>query len=228
MGVKVEQLTFVSNAEVLQTDILEQQYGLISAIILRHDNATLAVEGADRLREVKLVDQHSSIKAYALTFITYDKNNSEVAKIDEEIRLGGLIGKTFRKHNYNIKRSVIDVTDITIPAWLQKEFGIESEKIRARLIDFYIRKDEETPCVYGTILEIHAPEFDLNNTETPYINPSHISLQDEGIAMNIIWENLNRKPEREVAEGFERAKNSSKQIVSMWYSKVASHLGTMK
>jgi hypothetical protein len=88
----------------LHTDVLKDKYGPIHAVVLRHDNVREVKRGGDRIREVKLVDETGVLRTYALTFLTYDKSNQEISTIDDEIRLGGLIGQTFRNHNYVVKK----------------------------------------------------------------------------------------------------------------------------
>ena len=67
--------------EKLHTDILEQKYGSIHAEVLRHDNKKECAEGADCIREARLVDKDNVLRTYALTFLRFDQSNEEICKI---------------------------------------------------------------------------------------------------------------------------------------------------
>jgi hypothetical protein len=71
----------------LHTDVLQDKYGTIIADVLRHDNVMETKKGTERIREARLVDKDNVLRTYALTFLTYDKNNKEIVTIDDEIRL---------------------------------------------------------------------------------------------------------------------------------------------
>lgn len=70
----------------LHTDVLEERYGPIIANVLRHDDIKNIERGKERIREARLIDKENVLRTYALTFLTYDKNNKEISEIDQEIR----------------------------------------------------------------------------------------------------------------------------------------------
>ena len=102
----------------LATYILEEQYWKITANILRHDKIDLNNQNSQRIREAKIIDKDNILRAYAITFLTYDIHNNELNKIDDEIRLWWLIWETFNKHWYIIHKNIIDSKIINIPNWL--------------------------------------------------------------------------------------------------------------
>ncbi len=218
--------------EKLHTDILEQKYGPIHADVIRHDNVKEAEPGQDRIREARLVDESNILRTYALTFLTYDRNNSEILEIDEEIRKGGLIGKTFREHGYVIKKNVIDVFLESIPEWMKKDFQADFVEAKARLTEFYAKKGQQTPVVYGQVLEVYSPDFKdpndgINEIDKAQINPTTDTLRAAGIPTDEIWVRLDRAGEadewRDIEEKYEFAKQLSRPIVEELHKKIEKH-----
>lgn len=218
----------------LHTDILEQKYGPIHAVVLRHDNVKETKKGAERIREARLVDEKDILRTYALTFLTYDKENKEIANIDDEIRQGGLIGQTFREHGYTIKKNVIDVLIMPIPDWMRKDFNTEIKEAKARLTEFYAKKVGTTPTIYGTVLEIYSPDFKnpvdgINDVDINQINPLTGALQSVGVPIDEIWERLDRAAENnewdDLIERYKQAQQLSQPIVDSLHKKIAKYLG---
>ncbi|OHA58240.1 MAG: hypothetical protein A2571_03210 [Candidatus Vogelbacteria bacterium RIFOXYD1_FULL_44_32] len=170
--------------EKLHTDVLEEKYGPVRAEVLRHDN---------EIREVHIVDESGVSRTYALTFLTFDKNNKEIAEIDQEIKNGGLIGKTFRDHGYEIRKNVIHVYTVELPDWLKSRFENESNEAKARLSEFYAKKKDESPLIYGIVTEIYSPDFrepEINNIDTKQDNPSTNAFELVGITKGEIWDRI--------------------------------------
>lgn len=217
----------------LHTDVLEEKYGPIHAVVLRHDNVREMATGAERIREARLVDNNDVLRTYALTFLTYDKEDEEIAKIDDEIRQGGLIGQTFRKYGYTIKKNVIDVFIVSIPQWMRDDFQESSSEAKARLTEFYAKKDGATPTIYGTVLEIYSPDFKnpvdgVNEVDVNQINPLTSTLQDVGIPIDEIWKRLDRAAEsnewNDLKERYEQAGQLSQPAVQSLHNKIAEYL----
>ncbi len=208
----------------LHTDVLEAQYGPIHSVVLRHD---------DSIREAKLVDENNILRTYALTFLDYDKANKEISEIDHEIRNGGLIGKTFREHGYTIKKNVIDVFLISIPEWMKKDFQTNSDQAKARISEFYAKKEGYTPLVYGKVLEIYSPDFrnpkdGINNIDTDQVNPVTTTLVEAGIPIEEVWSRLDRATERnewdDVKNKFDLAVRNSISMVAELHRKTDEYL----
>ena len=221
--------------EMLHTDILEQKYGPIHAVVLRHDDVQKAKKGAERIREAKLVDNEEITRTYALTFLTYDKGNAELADIDDEIRQGGLIGQTFRQHGYAVKKNVVDVFILPIPSWMQNDFKVDSQEAKARLTEFYAKKEGATPVVYGTVLEVYSPDFKnpkngINDIDRAQINPLTGALQGVGVPADEIWDRLDRADETDewddLKDRYERAQSISQPIVDSLHEKISKYLTT--
>lgn len=217
----------------LHTDILEQKYGPIHSEVLRHDNVREAARGADCIREARLVDEKNILRTYALTFLTYDKNNEEIAKIDDEIRAGGLIGKTFREHDYTIKKNVIDVFLMDIPDDMKRDFQTIEESAKARLTEFYAKKGDETPVIYGKVLEIYSPDFKdpwdgINDVDMAQVNPTTDSMRAAGIPVDEVWDRLDRASEPgewdDLRAQYDAAKKQSLPIVDELHKKIESYL----
>ena len=212
----------------IHTDILEQKYGPIHAVVLRHDNVKEIKKGTDAIREARIVDKNDILRTYALTFLTYDKENKKIVSIDDEIRQGGLIGKTFRKHGYVIKKNVIDVFLMKIPSWMKDDFKTSVNEVKARLTEFYAKKDIGTPIIYGIVLEVYSPDFKdpkdgINNVDITQINPLTSTLQDAGISSDEIWRRLDRASEAnewdDLKDKYEEAQKLSKPIIQSIHAK---------
>lgn len=171
--------------------MLEQKYGPIHAIVLRHD---------DEIREALLADAEGVSRTHALTFLSYDKNNEEICNIDKVIREGGLIGKTFRDHGYTIKKNVIKVFIMELTPELQKEFQTDEAGAKARITEFYAKKEGQDPLIYGTVLEIYSPDFKdpkdgINEVDLAQVNPTTEALKEVGVPVEDIWSRLDRAAE---------------------------------
>jgi hypothetical protein len=215
--------------EKLHTDILEKKYGPIHADVIRHDNVREALQGVERIREARLVDEQDILRTYALTFLTYDRNDEELLRVDEEIREGGLIGKTFRGNGYEIKKNVIDVFLISIPEWMRIDFHTDGEKAKARLTEFYAKKGDKSPVVYGQVLEIYSPDFKkpedgINEVDLVQVNPLTDTLRGSGIPADEIWARLDRASEDnewdDVKSKYELAQKLSRPIVAGLHEKI--------
>jgi len=219
--------------EKLHTDILEQKYGPIHAVVLRHDNVKEMKRGAERIREARLVDEKDILRTYALTFLIYDKRNEEIANIDDEIRQGGLIGQTFRRHGYTINKNVIDVFIMPIPSWMKNDFQTEADEAEARLTEFYTKKEGVVPVIYGIVLEIDSPDFKdpangINNVDVTQVNPLTGALQGVGVPADEIWERLDRAAETnewdDLKARYEQAQKLSQPVVESLHEKIKKYL----
>lgn len=176
----------------LHTDYLTDAYGPIHADVLRHDDRKELSDTVVSIRVARLVDKKDILRTFAVTHLTYDKNDSELVKIDEEIRGGGLIGSTFRKHGFEITKNVLDVSIVDIPAWMSKDFQVNASKAKARLFEFYAKNENEQAKLYGTVIEIYSPDF--KNPEAG-INEYDLSQvqrpsQNMGLSLDEIWKQL--------------------------------------
>lgn len=217
--------------EKLHTDILEQKYGPIHADVIRHDNVREMEIGEERIREARLVDESNILRTYALTFLTYDKNNVELAQIDDEIREGGLIGQTFRNHGYTVKKNVIDVFIMDIPEWMQADFQVPDTRAKSRLTEFFAKK-ETTSVIYGVVLEIYSPDFKnpqdgLNEIDIAQINPTTGTLQSVGVPIDEIWSRLDRATETnewdKLQDRYEKAQSLSRPIIESLHQRIRKY-----
>ena len=218
----------------LHTDILERIYGPIHAVVLRHDNVGEIKKGSERIREARLVDDANILRTYALTFLTYDDGNREIVDIDDEIRQGGLIGQTFRKYGYVIKKNVIDVFIMTISSKMSYDFNVGTNKAKARVTEFYAKKMSGSPIMYGTILEIYSPDFEnpdggITEVDRNQVNPMKGALQSVGVTIDEIWERLDHAAEDntwdDLQEKYEEARQLSQPAVQSFHQKISQYLG---
>ncbi|MFA6421936.1 MAG: hypothetical protein WCV92_00830 [Candidatus Buchananbacteria bacterium] len=217
----------------LHTDILEQKYGPIHAVVLRHDRALKNKKKTERTREARLVDKNNILRTYALTFLTYDTNNKELVKIDDEIRQGGLIGKVFRKHGYIIKKNVIDVFIAPIPLWMKKDFAVKVKRAKYRMSEFYAKKKNLSPVIYGIVLEIYSPDFKdpkegINHIDRAQINPLIKNLITVGMSDEDIWKRLDKASDvnewEDLQDKYKKARKRSQPVVQSLHKKVLKHL----
>ncbi len=203
----------------LHTDILEEKYGPIHAEVLRHD---------DLVRESQLADAKGISRTYALTFFPKDRENDEIRTIDDEIRAGGLIGETFRKHSYAIRKNVVDVFVLELPAWLKTDFQTQEGYSKARMSEFYAKKRDSSPVIYGDVLEVYAPDFRspiVNQFDNNQINPSTDELTKAGFSKDEIWMRLgNNNDWSDVHERYSKARVNSLKKVFDWRKKIDEYL----
>lgn len=214
----------------LNTDVLQAKYGKITADVLRHDNVKEIERWQERIREARLIDKDNILRVYALTFLTFDKNNQEIATIDEEIRLWWLIWVTFREHWYIVKKNVLDVFMMDIPDWIENDFMTTWGKAKARISEFYAKSESTHPLIYGIVLEVYSPDFRyrINKTDKDQINPSTWTLQDSGIPVDEIRERLDRATDKhrwdDWADRYKQAKKLSKKVVKSLHKKINKYI----
>lgn len=179
------------------------------------------------------MDKKNILRTYALTFLTYDKKDKKILAIDKKIRDGGLIGKTFRKFGYTVKKNVIDVFIIKIPTWMCDDFNININKAKARLTEFYVKKVGCAPTIYGIVLEIYSPDFKnpddgINNFDINQINPTTSSLQDAGFSVDEIWRYLDRASSKNEWGGskkdYQKACQLSRSDIQSFRRKIRQYL----
>ena len=231
----MENIQHFPTKEKLHTDVLSEKYGPIHADVLRHDNKREAVDGSECLREARLVDKENILRTYALTFLDFDPNNAELMKIDDEIRNGGLIGETFRKYGYTIKKNVVSVFLLKIPESMKTDFKVDADQAKSRITEFYAKKEGSDPVIYGTVLEVYSPDFrdpneGLNDVDLDQVNPTIGDMQKVGIPTNEIWSRLDRAAEpdewKDMEEKYKEAQGLSAPIVQTLLSKVADHINS--
>ena len=176
----------------LHTDVLEEKYGEIHAKVLRHDDVR-SKHQEPAIREAHLQDKENISRTYALTFLTYDKSDDLLYQIDSEIRDGGSIGKTFRKHGFLIRKNVIDVFTLPLTDKLRDEFHVTGEHAKARVSEFYAKNKKTSPIVYGQVMELYSPDFRgpiINEVDIKQIHPITHVAEKYGISKDVLWDYL--------------------------------------
>jgi len=206
----------------LHTDVLEDRYGPIHAEVLRHDN---------EIREAHLKDERGVSRTYALTFFPEKPANDDIALIDGEIKSGELIGKAFRAHGYEIRKNVIDVFVLDIPERLKKSFDTQENLMKARLTEFYAKKEGEDPVIYATVLEAYSPDFreaKINETDVDQVNPTTEMFQKVGISIQEVWDRLPQASQKDEwadhPEQLKEAKKLSQKKVGDLKKKIDNYL----
>lgn len=203
----------------LHTDVLEEQYGDIHSEVLRHD---------DKIREVHMLDKNNISRTYALTFLTFDRDNEEIAKIDKEIRDGGLIGKTFRGCGYEVRKNVISVFITELPDSLKQKMKTDEKEAKIRLSEFYAKKEGKEPFIYGVVSEIYSPDFRpavVNDIDISQDNPLTEAMEKAGITKTEIWDRLgNNNDFSDIKEKFEHAKDLAIEKETLLKNKVITYL----
>ncbi len=166
----------------LHTDMLEEKYGRISTRVLRHDA---------RVRESHLLDTAGISRTYAITLFPEEGLSESLRKSDAEIRAGSPIGKTFRRHGYELRKNVLAVLIVELPLWLREAFADRRPHAKALLSEFLCRNELSPPFLYGTTLEVYHPDFrppELNHAERLREAPTWASLITEGLSSEDIWQ----------------------------------------
>ena len=166
-------------------DVLEEKYRPIHADIVRQN---------DEFREVHLVDDLGISRTYALTFFSKNVDyTGELKSIDDTIKSGGSIGKTFGEHGYSIEKNVLLVDIVKLPEDIMQRFGMPNKFAKARISEFYAKNETCNPIIYGTVLEIYSPDFrdaKINAEDTFQINPTTNQLEKCGFSKHNIWEKI--------------------------------------
>ncbi|MDC7125864.1 MAG: hypothetical protein PQJ46_09860 [Spirochaetales bacterium] len=167
----------------LHTDILENKYGTIQVNVINHTSKT---------RTVHLVDNKNISRTFAVTFFDFEWN-SEIKKIDQAIKNGNLMGKTFRKYGFEVRKNVVGVFIQPLAASLKKDFLTEQNSAKVRLTEFYAKSAKTAPVIYGLVAEVYSPDFrypEINDYDLSQINPTTNSLKELGIDEIRIWDGL--------------------------------------
>lgn len=190
----------------LHTDVLEEKYGKIHSKILVHN---------ENIRLAHLVDNKGISRTFAITLFLNDWTN-DIKKINSEIKGGEPIGKAFRKHEYAIRKNVLEVYKIKIPNWLKEEFDTKDNYAKARLSEFYAKKRESLPVVYGIVIEIYSPDFrkaTINKVDMAQESALTIILEKRGFTKEEIWKRIGRENDYEDQKNkFIMAKKESDKI----------------
>ena len=196
----------------LVSDDLEKKYGKISAKVLKHNS---------KIREAFLVDTRGIARTYALTFLNKKNWTKEIEMIDKEMKSGGSMGMTFRKHGYVVRKNVLDVFILDIPEWLRKSFAIKTKKAKARLSEFYAKKYSR-PFIYGAVLEVYSPDFrsaKINPTDRKQVTAATAELEKQGFSKEDIWERIGTNGWNDAALKLRAARKNTRQLISSLKSK---------
>jgi hypothetical protein len=203
----------------LHTDVLEDVYGPITPEVLRHDA---------EIREACLNDAHGICRTYALTFFSSQGMEGEIAEIDRVIREGGSIGKTFRDFGYTIRKNVVGVFPLEVTPWLKDRFQEPADFAKARLSEFYAKKEDSAPEIYGTVMEAYTPDFRsavVNQVDLAQIGATTEALEKAGILKQEIWMRLGlENPWHDMPPIFAQAQEESLRVVTDYQQKITAYL----
>jgi hypothetical protein len=182
----------------LHSDVLEDRFGPIHSVVLRHDDTRAERAGEFALRWADLCDAAGVSRTHALTYLTYDADDHDLYTIDREIHDGGMIGKTFRRYGFEVRKNVIDVFVIDLTEDLRRRFATDAGAAKARFAEFYAKREGAEPRIYAHVLEIYHPEFRpaaVNDVDRAQINPPTEILEAHSITKDDIWGRLDRASE---------------------------------
>ncbi|MEZ4180282.1 MAG: hypothetical protein R3B41_02040 [Candidatus Doudnabacteria bacterium] len=161
--------------------------------------------------------------------MSQELKNIEVNEINSEIQKSVPIGKAFRDHGFKIRKNVIDVFLVKISPQLKTAFRTNSDFAKSRLSEFYAKKENIEPIIYGTVVEIYSPDFRepvINDTDVAQINPSTSAFNNIGISINEIWERLGKDNDwDDISEIFNQAKHDSLSSVEFFKKKIKNLQG---
>jgi hypothetical protein len=204
--------------EKLHTDILEEKYGEIHAKVIKHNS---------KIRESLLVDTKGIARTYALTFFD-DWENKEIGYINEDIKSGNAIGKAFRENGYSIRKNVLDVFIINLPSWLKKEFHTKEKCAKARLSEFYAKKQGTKPIIYGIVTEVYSPDFRkpiINEVDKLQIGAVTECLEEVGFSKDEIYRRIGDDNNYDDARKlYNKAKEKSKKVISKLRKKIEEEI----
>ena len=77
------------------------------------------------------------------------------------------------------------------------EFKTDLHVAKARITEFYAKKADARPDIYGTVLEVYSPDFrdprnGINEIDRVQLNPPISFLEEVGISVDEIWSRLDR------------------------------------
>jgi hypothetical protein len=203
----------------IHTEVLEEKYGPIHPDIIRHE---------DGIREMDMMDEKNISRTYALTFITFDKNDAEISNIDSEIKNGGLIGEKFKEHGYEVRKNVISVFLVDMPDKMRNKMQVTETKAKVRLSEFYAKKENGKPFIYGVVSEVYSPDFrpaEINKNDLAQDNPITSAMEKVGISKDMVWERLETgKNFNDIKDKLEEAKILAEPEESLLVTKVKNHL----
>jgi len=165
----------------LHTDELEDRYGPISVLVLRHD---------ERSREAHLTDALGVSRTFAVTLFPYDGPPESLREIDADVRAGSPIGKTFREHGYELRNNVLGFEIVELPPSLRAAFHDQHSYAQARLSEMLCRHGRNLPLFYGTVFEIYHPDFrcpEAHRGDGLQEAVTLASLASQGVSLEEAW-----------------------------------------
>jgi hypothetical protein len=222
---------FPTKDSVLHTDRLEEKYGVITPEVARHDA---------EVREAYLNDPEGICRTYALTFFDQAERNSwseELLAIDAEIQAGGSIGKTFKNHGYEIRKNVVGVYSLKIPTWLGQRFksaskGFAADMAKARLTEFYAKKPDVRPAIYGTVVEVYTPDFRpavVRAADLAQLGAMTSTLESRGFTREEVWLRLGLEtPWEDMPPLFAEAQEESLMLIEHAKDRVSSYMNSVE
>jgi|GEM_PF-1161204 len=203
----------------LHTDVLEEKYGQINSKIVVHN---------EKIRKAHLIDSKGISRTFAITFLAKEEWSKELNDINKEISNGSPIGKAFRKYEYAIRKNVLEVYKQKIPNWLRREFRVKDNYAKARLSEFYAKKRNLKPVIYGLVVEIYSPDFrkpqinKIDNSQESALTPI---LEKHGFNKEEIWRRIGRENDYgDVLDEFNMAKKESQKDIEKLKRKIEKEL----
>ena len=80
-----------------------------------------------------------------------------------------------------------------MPIWLKQDFDTKENYAKARLSEFYAKKRNYEPIIYGVVIEIYSPDFrsaKINNVDKSQISTLTECLEKQGFTKQEIWRRI--------------------------------------
>ena len=217
----------------LHSDVLEDRFGPIHSVVLRHDDTRAERDDEFAIRWADLCDADGVSRTHALTYLTYAPDDDDLYTIDREIHDGGMIGKTFRRYGFEVRKNVIDVFVVDLTEDLQRRLATDAGAAKGRFAEFYAKREGSEPRIYGHVLEIYHPEFRpaaVNDVDRAQINPTTEILAQHSITKDDIWDHLDRASETDEwadrAVDYEAAVQAGSPETLVWRRRIEQFFGT--
>lgn len=184
---KKEPFEHFPTVDRLHTDVLQEKYGTIRPDIIEHN---------EERRIIDMLDKENVSRTRAITLYPQWTDRDKLRDVDEKIKNGKLIGEAFREEGYKIRKNVIDVFTVELSESMRKKFNTEDIHAKARTSEFYAKKDNNEPLIYGFVTEIYHPDFRpavVNEVDMSQISANTYSLENRGISRDEIWNKIEGK-----------------------------------
>lgn len=189
-------------APLLHSDRLRTKFGPLT-VRLEKQNASL--------RHAHLVDASGRSRTFAITLFGQGAKKMAIRLPHLAVYRGGLLGESFRRHGFDVRRNVIAVHKVVLNDRLMRAFGSRGKTGELRISEILVRRGNGKPFWYATIAEIVPPVVARNEKKItiPAQTRTIQSLQKTGMGLQEIWDRLGQRDWKGVENRVRRATTAS-------------------